>query len=513
MTKPLEPHLSRREAPQPRAARRPRTWLVALLGFGAADLLVLNLWAVPQLITNPTTTDMRAAHSGDLQAAALEADPQPQAAVPAQAGDRSHESQAAQGAMAADQGDAPTQLALQRQAPDQQAPRAEPSHPSSPAQRGARPAQPSEAPQAAQQHEAAQQADHAAQRGAAQGDYAAQRGAAQGDYAAQRGVAQQGELAAQQRSAAAQREDAQQSGSATPPGASAQQRGSGAQPGASTQQGEYGAQPGASAQQGGLTAQRAAAQQGDEPGASTQHGEHVADGTSARQGALAAPQSGAQQGASASAAQQGENAAQGAAAEQGASTQLAAAAQAQATGAERASSATRDDWATRAPRAEAPPGGAPPPKEDSDVVSDPAVARAFAIRAARRAVRIALQDRTKFSANGPFDALTVADQPLTQIFFSLGNFALGPNGKQLLERKLPLLNSDQRPILIIGAADPSGPEQVNEKLSDARAQSVAEWLLLHGVDAQRIHTHAIGHEGAVGSTLDRRVDIWLGGSR
>jgi len=64
MTKPLNTQLSQREAPQPRSARRPRTWLVALLGVGAADLLVLNLWAVPSLITNTTTTDKRAAHSG-----------------------------------------------------------------------------------------------------------------------------------------------------------------------------------------------------------------------------------------------------------------------------------------------------------------------------------------------------------------------------------------------------------------------------------------------------------------
>jgi outer membrane protein OmpA-like peptidoglycan-associated protein len=145
------------------------------------------------------------------------------------------------------------------------------------------------------------------------------------------------------------------------------------------------------------------------------------------------------------------------------------------------------------------------------VPSDPAVARAFAIRAAQRAVRVALSDRAAVS--GPFAALAETDQPFTQIFFSLGNYTLGPNGKQLLERKLPLLTGDARPILIVGSADPSGTEQVNEKLSDARAQAVAEWLLAHGVDAQRIQTRAIGHEGASGSTLDRRVDIWLGGSR
>ncbi|HTU57210.1 MAG TPA: hypothetical protein VMF89_02235, partial [Polyangiales bacterium] len=63
--------------------------MVALLGFGAADLLVLNLWAVPSLITNTTTTDMRAAQSGEPppQGAVAEPEPQPQAAVAAQPAD------------------------------------------------------------------------------------------------------------------------------------------------------------------------------------------------------------------------------------------------------------------------------------------------------------------------------------------------------------------------------------------------------------------------------------------
>jgi outer membrane protein OmpA-like peptidoglycan-associated protein len=128
-------------------------------------------------------------------------------------------------------------------------------------------------------------------------------------------------------------------------------------------------------------------------------------------------------------------------------------------------------------------------------------------------VHIALQHPAAAGGSGLFAALTDDDQPLTQIFFSVGNFSLGPNGKQTLERTLPQLTGDERPVLIVGSADPSGTEQINSRLSDARAQSVAEWLLAHGVDAQRIQTRAIGHEGAVGSTLDRRVDIWLGGSR
>jgi outer membrane protein OmpA-like peptidoglycan-associated protein len=165
-----------------------------------------------------------------------------------------------------------------------------------------------------------------------------------------------------------------------------------------------------------------------------------------------------------------------------------------------------------AEQAPAPPAAAQLPSE-AYAPPDPSSSTPFAIRAAVRAVRVALQDRAAVGGTGPFDGLSAEDQPLTQIYFSMGNFMLGPNGKQVLERMLPQLGADERPILIVGSADPSGSEQVNEKLSDARAQSVAEWMLAHGIDAGRIQTRAIGHEGAVGSTLDRRVDIWLGGSR
>ncbi|HET8932292.1 MAG TPA: OmpA family protein, partial [Polyangiales bacterium] len=159
----------------------------------------------------------------------------------------------------------------------------------------------------------------------------------------------------------------------------------------------------------------------------------------------------------------------------------------------------------------APPGHAQLPSE-AYAPPDPSSATPVAIRAALRAVRVALQGQAAASGTGPF-AASGEELPFAQIYFSLGNFMLGPNGKQVLERMLPQLASDARPILIVGSADPSGSEQINEKLSDARAQSVAEWLLTHGIDAERIQTRAIGHEGAVGSTLDRRVDIWLGGSR
>lgn len=332
MTKPLNTQLSQQDGPVPRSGSRTRTWLVALLGFGAADLLVLNLWAIPKLIApTATTTDIRAAQSGDQQAAPSTPEPQlqPAAAVAAQV---------------------------------------------------AEPKQPDTAPDRAAQAEAP--------------------GA---------------EVAADQEPAA------------EAPAAPAVPAESPAEEGARKYEAEL---------------------------------------------ARAAP------------------------APQPSAAQL----------------KPREN--PPEPEAAQPPAPAQPPAgvtAEAYAPAESSASSAFAIRAAQRAVQLALADRS--ASNNPFAGLTESDKPLSQIFFSMGNFMLGPNGKQVLERLLPQLTSDDRPVLIVGSADPSGSEPINEKLSDARAQSVAEWMLVHGVDAGRIHTRAIGHEGAVGSTLDRRVDIWLGGSR
>jgi outer membrane protein OmpA-like peptidoglycan-associated protein len=319
MTKPLNTQLSQHEGPAPRTGSRTRTLLVALLGFGAADLLVLNLWAVPKLIT---TTDVRAAQSGD---------PQPEAAT------------------------APAASAEPQPA----------------------------APQAEQP------------------------------------MAAVAEPAAPEQPMAAVAEPAAAAAAAAPE------------------------QPEGTAQQALAQAEAAPALEGEHPAVDDVEATNPPP-------------------------------------------------------------AVEDAKAPKAQLAAAQPEAYTP--------TDPNTPAPFAIKAAQRAVRSALAGAAT-GGNGPFDELGDADQPLAQIFFSLGNFTLGPNGKQILERKLTELSGDERPILIVGCADPSGSEQVNEKLSDARAQSVAEWMLAHGVDATRIQTRAIGHEGAVGSTLDRRVDIWLGGSR
>ena len=341
MTKPLNTQLSQQDGPVPRSTSRPRTWLVALLGFGAADLLVLNLWAVPNVITNAdTTTDIRAAQSAEAHAPQ---EPQPTAAV-------------ALPQPGATEKAAPSQPgeAVQAEAP--------PDHPAEPVVREAVNA---EAPEAEAQPAAEQPDDNPAH-----------------------------------------------------PPTRAEAR----------------------------KLREALRQPPPEP-------EHAAEPP------------------------------QPTAAERAPAPQLAAA---------------------------DPPSGL---SAEAYTPPDTGMVPPFAIRAAQRAVRFALLDRVGGDGTGPFDALASEGKPYAQIYFSMGNFMLGPNGKQVLERLLPQLASDERPILIVGSADPNGPEQVNEKLSDARAQAVAEWLLVHGIDAGRIQTRAIGHEGAVGSTLDRRVDIWLGGSR
>lgn len=491
MTKPLNSQLSQHEAPPARGVKRTRTWLVALLGFGAADLLVLNLWAVPSLITKPTTTtDMRAAQSGEAQPAAKRAAPQlPAAAVTQQA----EHTAIAPGA-------SPAQAHAAEQG-------AQPQQGQVPGAYGAavQPGEPAALPAEQQQAGARQPTEGAANLAAQQADIR--------QPGAQTGLQAQREAQPDTRADVVQAA-ARQPGARAPrlpdeaaPGAQADVRAEARQPGAQYGGQADGRRPGAAATP--TSVGQAAAHQ---PGVHAPALQGAAAQADVAQAEVRRP-GGQTSAVGAELAEARQAAALQAAPQEGSSAApLTAAPGERAAPAADPAAAGRAEPQLRAPRAEAPPGGAPVMAAEADAPSDPVTTRANAQRAAKRAMRLALSGPAAVSG-GAFAALSDADQPLTQIFFSLGNYTLGPNGKATLERTLPQLTGDERAILIVGSADPSGTESLNDKLSDARAQSVAEWLLAHGVDAGRIQTRAIGQEAALGSMLDRRVDIWLGGSK
>jgi outer membrane protein OmpA-like peptidoglycan-associated protein len=79
------------------------------------------------------------------------------------------------------------------------------------------------------------------------------------------------------------------------------------------------------------------------------------------------------------------------------------------------------------------------------------------------------------------------------IEFKVGDASLSPSAKQVLETTASWANdAPDRGIRLEGAADKSGPTQLNEELSKERAQAAKAYLTQQGVDPDKIRTEALG---------------------
>ena len=99
--------------------------------------------------------------------------------------------------------------------------------------------------------------------------------------------------------------------------------------------------------------------------------------------------------------------------------------------------------------------------------------------------------------------------------FEFGSAQLSPDAKQVLDNlgaalKSPQLGGDK--FLIEGHTDAVGSEEYNQRLSDARARSVKEYLTTHGVEPDRLGTVGRGENSLLdktdpGAALNRRVQV------
>lgn len=79
------------------------------------------------------------------------------------------------------------------------------------------------------------------------------------------------------------------------------------------------------------------------------------------------------------------------------------------------------------------------------------------------------------------------------IFFASGQSALQADSKTELDKLVRLMN--QFPGLIVeiaGHTDASGSDELNQRLSEQRAQAVADYLVAHGIDRKRLRTKGYG---------------------
>lgn len=107
-----------------------------------------------------------------------------------------------------------------------------------------------------------------------------------------------------------------------------------------------------------------------------------------------------------------------------------------------------------------------------------------------------------------------APVPLPEITLHFDTSAhwVDARSRALLQRTLSRLQTAPE-ILVVGHADPSGPEDLNERLSGLRAAAVARRLAELGVPRKRLRVEARGEREPRPDGNSRRVEIYIGGQQ
>jgi outer membrane protein OmpA-like peptidoglycan-associated protein len=109
---------------------------------------------------------------------------------------------------------------------------------------------------------------------------------------------------------------------------------------------------------------------------------------------------------------------------------------------------------------------------------------------------------------------------LGDVLFDTGRAELKPGAARKLDQLVQfLMEHPERRVQIDGFTDSVGSDAYNEQLSQRRADSVKEALMLRGVDASRVSTEGYGKAYPVanngdsgGRQLNRRVEVVIGNS-
>jgi outer membrane protein OmpA-like peptidoglycan-associated protein len=105
-------------------------------------------------------------------------------------------------------------------------------------------------------------------------------------------------------------------------------------------------------------------------------------------------------------------------------------------------------------------------------------------------VTTAASNTTAAPADGGSNGETVTVN--TDVLFDVGSSQLTAAASSRLGNVLSLAQTDaSRHVLVEGFTDSDGDASLNQQLSEARAQAVAQWLIEQGIDSARIS--AVGH--------------------
>jgi outer membrane protein OmpA-like peptidoglycan-associated protein len=105
---------------------------------------------------------------------------------------------------------------------------------------------------------------------------------------------------------------------------------------------------------------------------------------------------------------------------------------------------------------------------------------------------------------------------LQQVHFATASATILPDSFPMLQEIANLLraNPQIKRMTIDGHTDDRGDNDMNKRLSDARARSVLTWLVQHGVEQDRLESHGYGEEKPIadnatneGRATNRRVEF------
>lgn len=104
------------------------------------------------------------------------------------------------------------------------------------------------------------------------------------------------------------------------------------------------------------------------------------------------------------------------------------------------------------------------------------------------------------------------------VLFASGKSTLLPSAKKSLGDVANALKQDKRSFNIVGHTDSSGADEMNQRLSEARANAVRTYLVSQGIDGQRVRSEGAGETQPIadnstpeGRANNRRVEIVVEG--
>lgn len=102
--------------------------------------------------------------------------------------------------------------------------------------------------------------------------------------------------------------------------------------------------------------------------------------------------------------------------------------------------------------------------------------------------------------------------PLQAVYFGFNDSNLTAEARDALTANVQCLKKADRPVNLVGRADPRGTDEYNLALSDRRAQSVKSYLERMGIPGSRLRPLPRGSLDATGTdeaswARDRRVDL------